>query len=177
MPQAFQILLLPILFIYSLASQAEDNAAHKSMVLFQTLKHIDWGSSKGVNKPLNFCSLTQNEHSAAHRLALKQVIKSGQNLVYFHHFYQLEDLTDYNLEFGCDIYYFDNVFSQLNIRQNLATAIQQRSVTIGNSETFLLQNGTMAFIEKTNQLNLYLNPHQSLVPTTQPLSLYLSTPE
>ncbi|GEM_PF-3195958 len=169
------ITLVSLTFSYQL--KAEDNSAFKSLVMFQALKYVDWSTTKKASKPLNFCSLTQNEHSAAHTLALKKRIKSGQHIVYFNHFYRLAELSDFNLEFGCDIYYFDNLFSQLNIRQHLATAVQQNSLSIGNSDTFLLQNGTMAFIEKSGKTVLQINPHQAVIQTNDKLASFLDISE
>lgn len=159
--QFIRFFFAALLIICACPIKAEDNESEKSLVLFQTLKHIDWSTIRTQNKPLEMCSLTQNEHSAAHLLGDKQAFKSGQHLVNLHYFYEIEDLSNHIIEFSCDIYYFDNVFSQLNIRQILTTAIQQNSISIGNGDAFLLQNGTLAFIQQSQQLSLKVNMNQA----------------
>lgn len=159
--QPITLFFTALLVIFACPIKAEDNENDKSIVLFQMLKHIDWSTIRTQSKPLEMCSLTQNEHSAAHLVGNKQAFKSGQRLVNLHYFYQIKDLSDYIIEFSCDIYYFDNVFSQLNIRHILTTAIQKNSISIGNGDAFLLQNGTLAFIQQDKNLTLRVNMNQA----------------
>ncbi|WP_172656502.1 YfiR/HmsC family protein [Catenovulum maritimum] len=158
------ILLIWCLSFSSLAL-AEDQDNEKSILLFHLFQNLTWSdhSSGQINK--KFCGLVQNEHSSVHKLALRQLVYTDGYILKFHFFYNQDDLDEFDTEFKCDLYYFDNVFSNLVIEPLLAKAKRQNKLTIGNGEQFITQGGAISFVSKGKYLSIYIN--QSMLDTKQ----------
>ncbi|EWH09091.1 hypothetical protein DS2_13994 [Catenovulum agarivorans DS-2] len=139
---------------------AEEQAHNKARLIIWALSNTHWQTISATNQ-LNMCSFVSGHYSAAQYVEQYKFVMSPPYFVKFHTFDNQQDLVNFDIEHSCQIYYFDQTTSALNIEQIVSHAKQRGLLTIGNGEKFLTKQGDISLISKGQTLQLKVNDSEN----------------
>ncbi|WP_440903240.1 YfiR family protein [Catenovulum sp. SX2] len=153
-------LVVSLVIFISPLLHAEDQAQNKARMLVWALANIEWQATIDKNT-LNMCSFAAGAYSANLYLGDYQFVMSPPYFIDFYSFESQQELFNFDIEHGCQIYYFDQTTSGLHIDKVLSRANERGLLTIGNGEKFLTQGGSLALISNGQTLQLKINSRQT----------------